>query len=93
MSGRDAVFWDIVGSSGVIGINISGFPVVLWPWVVVGKWGTFSLDQLVVSWEDELVSGTNLVYWLWATNSYLSNLLIRSDTAMSSGNAVFWDII
>ena len=93
MSGGDAVFWDIVGSSGVIGINISGFPVVLGPWVIVRKWGTFGLHQLVVSWEDELVSGSNLVYWLWATNSYLSNLLIRSDTAMSSGNAVFWDII
>ncbi len=76
MSGRDAVFWDVVGSSGVIGINISRFPVVLWPWVVVGKWGTFSLDQLVVSWEDEGVGGSDLVHWLWATDGNLGNLFI-----------------
>ena len=76
MSSRDAVFWDVVGSSGVIGINISGFPVVLGPWVVVGKWGTFSLDKLVVSWEDESVGSSDLVDWLWTTNGNLSNLFI-----------------
>jgi len=93
MSSGDAMFWDIVGSSGVISINSSRFPVVLGPWVIVRKWGTFGLHQLVVSWEDELVSGTNLIYWLWSTDGNLSNLLIRSDTAMSWGDAVFWDII
>ena len=76
MSSGNAMFWDIVGSSGVISINSSRFPVVLGPWVIVRKWGTFSLDKLVVSWEDESVGSSDLVHWLWATDGNLGNLFI-----------------
>ena len=83
MSSRDAVFWDVVGSSGVISINSSRFPVVLGPWVIVGKWGTFSLDKLVVSWEDESVLSTNLVHWLRTGDGGFSDLFVRSDTTVT----------
>jgi len=39
MTSGDAMLWDIVGGSGVISINVSRFPVILRPWVEVGKWG------------------------------------------------------
>ena len=83
MSGGDAVFWDIIRSSGVISINVSRFPVVLGPWVIVGKWGSSNLSQLVVSWENEGVWGTNLVHWLRTGDGNLSNLFIGGDTTMS----------
>jgi len=48
MSGNvvDAMFWDIIWGSGVIGVNISWFPVISWPWMEVGKWGSFMLMMM-----------------------------------------------
>jgi len=42
----DAMFWDIIWGSGVIGVNISWFPVISWPWMEVGKWGSFMLMMM-----------------------------------------------
>jgi len=92
----DAVSWDIVWCSWVIGINISRFPVVSWPWVEVGQWGSFSigLDNHVVDWVDEWVGWVSN-NWLWTSSSWLGNLLGWSDTAVFSDvmDAVSWDIV
>jgi len=93
VSWGDAVLWDVVGSSGVVGINDGGLPVVLWPWVEVGEWGSIGLKDHVVGWVDESVWSTNFVDWLWTSDGGLGDLLVGGDAAMSWRDAVLWDII
>jgi len=91
----DAMFWDIIWGSWVIGILISWFPVVSGPWLEVWQWGSINfwikLSNHVVNWVDGCIS----TGWLWAIYGWLSYLLRWSDTAMSSNimDAMFWDIV
>jgi len=93
VSWSEAVEWDIIWSSWVIGINFGRLPVIFWPWIEVWKWSSFSfsfsLNNHIICWiNDCIIFGSlrSCSCWHW-------NLSVRGNTAVSWGEAMEWNVV